>query len=96
MLMRIARFEVMPDTVQGFEAATLTHVAHSQAEPGVHRFEFYEEEGENRFLLLIHFDSPEARDEHFTTDHYREWREQITPMLAKSIEGLTCFPVKRD
>lgn len=96
MLMRIARFEVRPEAVQSFKAETLTHVAHSQAEQGVQRFEFYEEEGENRFLLLIHFEAPEARDEHFGTGHYRAWRDQITPMLAKPIEGLTCFPVKSD
>lgn len=94
MLVRIAKFEVKPDALEAFKAATLRHADTSRLEDGVGRFEFYKGEEPNRFVLFIQFESEEARARHFETHHIKEWRSQVLPMLTKPIDVSTYFPVE--
>ena len=95
MFVRLAMFEVRPEAVEDFIGATLGHVASSRSEKGISRFEFYRGEEPNHYLLFIQFESEEARSLHFETEHIKQWRSRILPLLAKPIGLSTYFPIEQ-
>lgn len=94
MFLRMARFDLKEGEVENFAAATLDHVNSSRAEQGILRFELYRRESAPAsYLLLMQFLDDASRERHFATEHFKSWKEQITPMLAAPIEGESFLPV---
>ena len=75
---------VKPESVEAFRAATLANAQASVKEPGILRFDVYQDrEDETRFVLVEVYRSPEAHAEHRTTAHYQAWREAVDGLMAE-------------
>lgn len=85
---RLATFHVRPDDAAAFRVATAAHVAKTQAEPGVQRFELLQAENDpTQFVILMEFADDAARGRHLETAHYQQWRAEIDAWLAAPIES---------
>lgn len=75
---------VNPDAVAAFAAATLENVRNSVREPGVARFELFQETADpTRFVLVEWYRTPADQERHRTTAHYLAWRDAVAPMMAE-------------
>jgi quinol monooxygenase YgiN len=74
---------VKPDCLDAFKQATMANVRSSRQEPGIARFEMYQELADlTRFLLVEIYRTPEASAAHKETQHYQVWRDAVAPMMA--------------
>lgn len=75
---------VKPDGVEAFKTATLANARASRQEPGVARFEVYQQNDDpTRFLLIEEYKMPEAPAAHKATAHYAAWRDAVAPLMAE-------------
>jgi len=75
---------VRPEAVAAFLEATRENARHSQQEPGIARFEVYQQnEDPTRFILLEAYRTAEGPAQHQATLHYLTWREVVASMLAE-------------
>lgn len=75
--------QVKPDGVDAFKAATLANARASRREPGVARFDAYQQADEpTRFLLIEEYKSADAPAAHKATAHYAAWRDAVAPLMA--------------
>src|SRR3954463_4128127 len=75
---------VKPEAVEAFRAATLANAQASVKEPGILRFDLYQDrEDATRFVLVEVYRSPEAHAEHRTTAHYQVWRTAVDELMAE-------------
>jgi quinol monooxygenase YgiN len=75
--------QVKPDGVEAFKAATLANARASRREPGVARFDAYQQADEpTRFLLIEEYKSADAPAAHKATAHYAAWRDAVAPLMA--------------
>jgi quinol monooxygenase YgiN len=80
---------VKPEFVEAFKEASRENARNSVLEPGVARFEVYQQAGDpTRFVFLEHFRTPEAPEAHRQTAHYQAWRDTVAPMMAEPREGV--------
>lgn len=87
--LRLATFVVKPEAVADFSAASAQHVAATQREAGVLRFELLQsEESPQEFVILMEFQDDDARAQHFATTHFQAWRALIAPWLAAPIRSV--------
>lgn len=94
MFLRMATFRLKKAEIDDFTSQTLDHVRDSRGDQGVLRFELYRRESSPAsYLLLMQFEDEAARERHFATEHYKRWKERITPMLDEPIEGETLLPI---
>ena len=79
-----------------FIEATKKNASKSIYEPGIMRFDVLKEkDDQERFILLEVYQDSDAPEKHKKTEHYRQWRESVEPMMAeprKSIKYITIFP----
>jgi (4S)-4-hydroxy-5-phosphonooxypentane-2,3-dione isomerase len=89
MLTVLVHVHVQPDTVAAFAAATLANARQSRQEPGVARFELFQQQDDpTRFTLLEVYRSPAAQAAHKETAHYATWRDAVAPMMAEPRVGV--------
>ena len=75
---------VKPEAVEAFRAATLANAQASVKEPGVLRFDVYQDrEDATRFVLVEVYRSPDAHAQHRTTAHYLAWRDAVEGLMAE-------------
>lgn len=75
---------VKPDGVEAFKTATLANARASRQEPGVARFEVYQQNNDpTRFLLIEEYKTPDAPAAHKATAHYAAWRDAVAPLMAE-------------
>jgi len=75
---------VKPEAIEAFRAATLANAQASVKEPGVLRFDVYQDrEDPTRFVLIEIYRSPDAHAEHRTTAHYLTWRDTVEGLMAE-------------
>jgi quinol monooxygenase YgiN len=75
---------VKPDSVDAFKQATMANARNSRKEPGIARFEMFQELADpTRFLLVEIYRTPEASVSHKETRHYQVWRDAVAPMMAE-------------
>ena len=87
MIVRIINVYVKPDAVEAFRKATLTNRDGSIREPGVLRFDLLQDAtDESKFVLYEVYRSDEATAAHKETDHYREWKSAVEPLMARGRE----------
>lgn len=78
------QIHVRPEGIEAFRAATLANASASLAEPGVVRFDVYQDrEDETRFVLVEVYRSPDAHAAHRTTPHYQAWRTAVDDLMAE-------------
>ena len=84
MLVNLVDILVNPESVAAFQRITLENVRHSRQEPGIARFDLIRHlEDPARFMLVEVFRSEEAVAAHRETAHYRVWKEEVEPMMAR-------------
>ncbi|MCX6026869.1 MAG: antibiotic biosynthesis monooxygenase [Chloroflexi bacterium] len=75
---------VKPKAVAAFLEATRENARHSQQEPGIARFEVYQQnEDPTHFILLEAYRTAEGPARHQGTPHYLKWREAVASMMAE-------------
>jgi len=67
-----------PEYVEAYRAAILENAAHSAKEPGILRFEVFQDtEDPTHFSLLEIYRDQGARDAHMQTEHFLKWRATV-------------------
>jgi len=75
---------VRAEDVEAFRAATLVNARASIQEPGIARFDVYQDADDaTRFVLVEVYRSKEAPAAHKATAHYAAWRDAVAPMMAE-------------
>jgi quinol monooxygenase YgiN len=67
---------IKPEGVEAYKAATLANAQKTRLEPGVLRFEFFQDStNPNHFSLFEVYADMAARDAHLETDHFLKWKD---------------------
>jgi len=82
--MLIVHVHVHPNDVAAFITATRENARNSIEEPGVVRFDVFQQDDDpTRFLLIEIYRSAEDPARHKATAHYATWRDVVEPMMAE-------------
>jgi quinol monooxygenase YgiN len=75
---------VKPDAIEVFRTATLANAGASVKEPGVLRFDLFQDQDDPaRFVLVEVYRSAEAHAAHRNTPHYAAWRSAVDDLMAE-------------
>jgi quinol monooxygenase YgiN len=75
---------VKPDGVESFKSASIANALASRQEPGVARFDVYQQQDDpTRFLLIEEYRDANAPAAHKNTAHYAAWRDAVAPLMAE-------------
>lgn len=89
MIIVNVHIHVKPEMVDAFIDATKINVSNSNQEPGVARFEFYQQKDDpKRFILMEVYRDEAAAASHKQTAHYAVWRDTVVDMMAEPREGV--------
>ena len=98
MIVTLVYVQVKPEHVQAFIDATRENHEHSVREKGNVRFDIIQDATDaTRFVLYEAYDSEQSAAAHKETAHYFNWRDTVTPWMAKPREGVKhklLFPEK--
>ncbi len=84
MLIAIINVHVKPEAIEPFKAASLDNASHSIKEPGVIRFDVYQQTDDpTRFVLLEVYKTEADPARHRETAHYLRWRETVADLMAE-------------
>ena len=84
MRVHLVEVEVKPECVEAFIEATVANAKGSIKEPGIARFDFYQDhEDPTSFRLVEVFRNDDAPAAHKETEHYNTWRETVADMMAQ-------------
>jgi quinol monooxygenase YgiN len=74
---------VKPAEVEAFKAATVENARASIQEPGIARFDVFQDAADpSRFLLVEVYRTPDAPAAHKATSQYQRWRETVADVMA--------------
>ena len=78
MLVFQSHHYLKPEFVEAYRTAILESAAHSVKEPGILRFEVYQDHADpTHFILLENYLDQAAREAHQQTAHFLKWREVV-------------------
>jgi len=86
---------VKKDRIDGFIQATKENAAASITEPGVYRFDIYQQEQEDCFILEEVYRVQADAGRHKDTPHYKKWKNTVENMMAdprSSVRLKNIFP----
>lgn len=84
----IIHVHVKPECVDAFKEASRENACQSRLEPGIGRFEIFQEAADpTRFVFIEAFRTPEAQDAHRLSGHYQTWRDTVADMMAEPRQG---------
>lgn len=90
MLVAIVHVHVKPEVIEAFKKATLDNASNSIKEPGVARFDVYQQsEDPTRFSLIEIYRSEDGPVKHRETAHYTRWRDTVAEMMAEPRARIT-------
>ncbi len=85
---------VKPERLADFKQATLENARASIQEPGIARFDVFEQQDDaTRFVFVEAYRTPEAAAAHKATAHYAKWRDAVEPMMADPRQRAQYNPV---
>jgi len=80
---------VKAEEVQAFREATLENARNSVQEPGIPRFDVFQQPAApERFILVEVYHSETDIIKHKETRHYKVWRETVLEMMAEPRHGV--------
>ncbi len=80
----MVHIKVKPECIEAFKAASLDNAHHSRQEPGIARFDcFQQTDDPARFVLVEAYRSAEDPARHKETAHYQRWRDAVASMMAE-------------
>ena len=75
---------VRADAIEAFRIATLANARASIQEPGVLRFDVFQDQADASLFVLVEvYRSAEAHAAHRTTAHYAAWRAAVDGLMAE-------------
>src|SRR3990170_1285640 len=84
MLVVIVNAHVKSEFIDEFIIATTDNAHNSNLEPGIARFDFYQQSDDpSRFVLLEIYRSDDAPVKHRETTHYQRWRSAVDSLMAE-------------
>ncbi len=84
MLIAIINAHVKPEAVAPFKTASVDNASHSIQEPGVIRFDVYQQTDDpTRFVLLEIYKTEDDPDRHRETAHYLRWRDTVADLMVE-------------
>jgi autoinducer 2-degrading protein len=84
MLVAIINVHVKPEYVEAFNTAILDNARNSIKEPGVARFDVYQQSDDpTRFILVEIYKTEDSINKHRDTAHYVRWRDSVAEMMAE-------------
>lgn len=90
MLVVIVSAHVKPEYIDAFKAATLDNASNSVKEPGVARFDVYQQTDDpSRFTLVEIYKTEADPASHRATAHYARWRDTVAEMMAEPRSRIT-------
>jgi len=80
---------VKPESIETFSQSTVHNAINSNLEPGVVRFDVFQEmEDPTRFVLVEIYLTEEDAGKHKETEHYKIWRDTVSEMMAEPRQGI--------
>src|SRR2546430_11831235 len=84
MLIVHVHIQVKQEYTQMFHNATLANARESLKEPGIARFDVFQQQDDpSRFVLVEAYRTSDAPAAHKQTAHYRVWRDTVESMMAE-------------
>ncbi len=84
MLVILVNVHVKQEFTQTFIDATQENARNSVQEPGIARFDFYQQmEDPTRFSLVEIYRSEDGPAQHRETAHYKIWKESVELMMVE-------------
>jgi quinol monooxygenase YgiN len=100
MLIAHIQVRVKPEYLDAFIAASLVNAAASLREPGVARFDIFQDpKNPTHFVFSEAYRTPDAPEKHRATTHYQTWRDTVADMMAEPrsrVELANLFPKDED
>ena len=90
MFVAIIHVHVKLEFIELFKAITQDNASNSIKEPGVARFDVYQQSDDPaRFMLVEIYKSEQAPERHRETAHYARWRDKSAEMMAEPRSRVT-------
>ena len=90
MFVVIVQAHVKPEFIEAFKDLTMNNVNNSIHEPGIARFDFYQQSDDpSRFVLIEIYRSEDAPSKHRDTAHYAVWRDAVVDMMVEPRTKIT-------
>lgn len=84
MQILIVHLHVKQERLDAFREATVENARQSRKEPGIARFDFYQQADDpTRFVLCEVYRDADAPARHRETAHYKAWFEKVPDMLEE-------------
>ncbi len=83
MITTVCNVHVTDDGIEAFKAASLANAEGSRQEPGITRFDLFQQADDpTRFILYEEYVDHAATLAHKETAHYLAWREAVADLMA--------------
>jgi (4S)-4-hydroxy-5-phosphonooxypentane-2,3-dione isomerase len=84
MFVVIVHAHVKAESVEAFKAITYDNASNSIQEPGIARFDVYQQADDpTLFTLLEVYRSEDAPSKHRETTHYKRWSTTVSDMMVE-------------
>lgn len=84
MFIAMINVHVKTDSIDAFTKVSLENARNSINEPGVARFDVYQQQDDpSRFILCEIYKSEQDVEKHRSTAHYARWRDAVADMMAE-------------
>jgi|SRR5581483_10890957 len=84
MVILIVHLHVKSEHLDAFRQATAENARNSSKEPGIARFDFFQQSDDpTRFVLCEVYRDADAPAKHRETAHYQQWLAKVPDMLAE-------------
>ncbi len=96
MLVVFVYAHVKPEHIEAFMKATVDNASNSVKEPGIIRFDVFQQNDDpSRFTLVEMYKTEADPPRHRETAHYLRWKDSVAPMMAEPrtrIENKMIYP----
>ena len=89
----IARFAPLPEKRSDLQALIEGMVAPTRSEAGCRSYNLYEAQADGHLVLIERYEDLAALEHHRTTEHYLNYRSQLSPLLAGPISVTVLAPL---
>jgi autoinducer 2-degrading protein len=90
MLIAMINVHVKPEFIDAFTKASFDNASNSIKEPGVERFDVYQQQDDpSRFILAEIYKSEQDVEKHRSTAHYARWRDAVADMMVEPRQRAT-------
>ena len=84
MIITIINVQVKPGDLEAFKEATYENAGNSIKEPGIVRFDVYQQSDDpSKFLLVEIYKHEQDVEKHHLTAHYARWHDTVANMMAE-------------